>query len=732
MAPTAGELMMSNLMKRFSLSVAVVAVLLSAGRAGAVIDNTALACGTEATYYPRGDRWSTTPQTGAPPIDTTPIAYLLQADGSVDVPGEAEKEAIGRAASTWTQHQCSAGVYPNVALARGVDYVPRDLGDNDATNTWRNIILWLEGGAKGDWPGDSQTIALTTNIYSLSTGSVLTSDMAFNGVDFHFRAKGNDGKMYGCSPTGAAGTTCYDVEVVAVHEFGHFLGYNHVQCTDAVMYPRAEPTSSGPTVLSIHEQTGLCAVYPPRDQVTSKRDFGELCALDADCKVGLICIRSPGNANVPGYCTLACTSTDGTGGLGGCPVAYVCAALPDNSRQFCRPGVHNTGSALPQAAKQNTAPADLCAPCAGGQDCSNGLCVKGTSASLCTVNCNADPASTEAACPLGMHCLASNEGASVCWPDSPGSCLNDKRAGLNEDCFNGGDPAVTDDDQFTPCGPGLICFVFAARCGNPQMGSCVPYCNGSDSKCGESTQTCCYGLDASGNCQKSPPSTTAVHGGCFHLRREGQSCLEGQNSICQSGTACFAFGDLGMSRCYRNCPGGLCGASQECVTFPLNGCAEKSASLCCANGTGTAANSTCQPDTSVQTLDVGVKCTDNAECDSAICQKVNGASACSRFCSLATTYGCPDEQADVNLDGVADGGFNCMQIGTEGMCWPKRGPIAQPKGYHALTATTPGTGGGCCRAAGGPLSASDLALGLLLGSPLALIWRQRRQGRRRG
>src|SRR5690606_22675980 len=162
----------------------------------------------------------------------------------------AEQQAIVRAANKWSEHTCSGGGSPSIKLARGADYANRDNGDTQST--LRHIIYFEED----DWGADSQTVAVTNTQYVIDTGFIITSDMIFNGVTFQFRARDAGGTLRGCS----GGQSCYDVEPVALHEFGHFLGFNHVLCADASMFPQGSP-SGGPVDLTMHEKAGLCAVY---------------------------------------------------------------------------------------------------------------------------------------------------------------------------------------------------------------------------------------------------------------------------------------------------------------------------------------------------------------------------------------------------------------------------------------------------------------------------------------
>jgi len=71
----------------------------------------------------------------------------------------------------------------------------------------------------------------------------------------------NKGKRF--SPQGRPATHEYDLETVALHEFGHWLKLGHVANPDCVMYDSLFPERMKRD-LSFDEQEGLRAIYPPR------------------------------------------------------------------------------------------------------------------------------------------------------------------------------------------------------------------------------------------------------------------------------------------------------------------------------------------------------------------------------------------------------------------------------------------------------------------------------------
>ena len=237
--------------------IQLVSGLGGAPTAWAQIDNSALPCTAEPTYFPRGDHWAVVPGTdtdadGQPDAtcDTgscdgpIPIVFEQHSGGAPGVDGFAAQDAIFRAFATWMNQTCSGGAFPNILVLDGVllglpDYPTRDRGDSLG---FRNIIYFVID--PGSWEADSLTVALTTQLFTGDTGWTATSDMEFNAIDFDWRARpslgdGSRGALSGCT---AGNANCYDVESVALHEAGHFIGLNHVTCSDAVMFSQGAGT----------------------------------------------------------------------------------------------------------------------------------------------------------------------------------------------------------------------------------------------------------------------------------------------------------------------------------------------------------------------------------------------------------------------------------------------------------------------------------------------------------
>ncbi|MBI3180194.1 MAG: matrixin family metalloprotease [Deltaproteobacteria bacterium] len=324
------------------------AVVLWSAAAAAQIDNSALECGSSDTYFPRGDHW---PMRGSDTPAGTGVTVRYQPNGADGVTSGAAQTAIQNAFNAWTNttSPCS----PNIDVTRGTDYPSRDRGDSYVCvspagpctssctagcnlQSYNNVVYFVNTTAAWAEIADSQTLALTTNPFIPDTGYTVTSDMEFNDAYFNWRVSGS-----GCS---SSSSTCYDVFTVAIHEAGHFLGFNHVQCADAVMYPSGTNTMTR-TGLSSHETKGLCAIYRARAAVTNK-DTMEQCTSTADCPSSPthVCIKPQGHGagSTWGWCARTCATNSN------CGDGFICATA-DVGTRFCKPGVNNTGQVSPSA-----------------------------------------------------------------------------------------------------------------------------------------------------------------------------------------------------------------------------------------------------------------------------------------------------------------------------------------------------------------------------------------------
>ena len=627
-----------------------------------------LACIGQQTFYPRGNKWATNPSSS--------VVVRAQADGppqsgAIAIPATVANTAVVSAFGIWAQTICAApDIRADIKFTWGADYPTRDNGDDPVAGTYTNVVWWVSESA--NWQADTATTAVVNSDFFADTGVTLNADIAFNGVNFNWRAAdGGTGSQYGCN---ASDANCYDIKSVALHAVGHFVGLNHISCANSVMQPSLANVNTL-NAISVHDKAGLCAVYPPHSG--SARSLGENCGKTADCASHLTCLLPASNpaATAYGICAQDCSSSTD------CPIGYLCYTL-DARGNYCQPGVHLAG-----IAPQVVAPiADLCRPCTTGDICLSQTCGLLGKSGICTQQCKAP----SYGCPQGFACANIVDNLGICWPNDAANCQW-PGPGADQVCAApaaGSAPAVQE-----ACRQGYTCFPFVSG-----TSFCEQACSAVDPTqvCDAGLQ-CCFGTDASGHCIIS--RSGQADGACFKIRHVGDSCANPADSMCDGTTACMYLEDATRAKCYHTCASGTCPTSAEvCTTLP-----NLTPPLCCQKSTFNPNDpASCVPAPGPCARQLGVSCDVNGDCDSGICLKYKGGAACSAACS--TDADCPSSTADANGDGLTDGGGACVSVGTRTMCWPQQGPIAPPACATVAGADKTASGCGCRTTPGHALS----------------------------
>jgi hypothetical protein len=115
---------------------------------------------------------------------------------------------------------------------------------NDGVNLICFVCSSSDFGSGGD------TLAITYTSFDTTSGQIVDADILFNQAD-NF-----DGGTATCS---ANASNCSDLQTVASHEIGHFLGLDHSAVTSAVMYPFAPDMQHN---LSSDDVAGISNTYP--------------------------------------------------------------------------------------------------------------------------------------------------------------------------------------------------------------------------------------------------------------------------------------------------------------------------------------------------------------------------------------------------------------------------------------------------------------------------------------
>jgi hypothetical protein len=193
-----------------------------------------------------------------PPIverwDDPTVTYSIQLAGSDDLPPEVAVDSVRQAFASWQDLACATVRFVEVGDAPN----PRTNMALGARANGINEVHWVES----DWPFGAYVLGVTVPKVA-PDGRLVESDIAFNGEQVQWTASGNGGM---------------DLESVAVHEIGHFIGIQH----NLGPYPLTLPPTMAPWVaggiqnrsLTDDDIAAACFLYPETPWT---------CASDADC-----------------------------------------------------------------------------------------------------------------------------------------------------------------------------------------------------------------------------------------------------------------------------------------------------------------------------------------------------------------------------------------------------------------------------------------------------------------
>ncbi len=369
------------------------------------------------------------------------------------------------------------------------------------SNSPRHVVSFAEESWPREIGGQRSTIAVTLSSVSFDC-TVAQADMLFNGVGFTFRTNGSS----------------TDLQAVATHEFGHWVGLDHTNVAGSTMLAYYQGGTQG-RQLGPDDQAGVCALYP---------GWCETCTDARDCPDGFTCVDR--SCQQP-----SCRSNDD------CDPGTICSA------DVCVPGCRTHleceegESCEAGSCRRPMSECTICAGCNQDSDCGSSQayhCVDmGNSVGQCTKSCESSD-----------DC----DGDSACWEVQSGRstfrlCLAPD-PGPGELCPS---DYVCELDPVEPAGscPGVWDFCALGKQG---CGGRSDYCiqTGANAKCSctcRSDEECGEGQ----RCLADPATGTPV---CY-LESLLDPC---GTELCQPGLYCLD------DRCAALCGGKACRSGQIC------------------------------------------------------------------------------------------------------------------------------------------------------------------------
>jgi hypothetical protein len=213
-----------------------------------------------ATYAPRASAWCRTTvcptcveENGCPsgtplfwPSSCVTYSMHYLASKQIDLP--TATSVMDRAFAVWMETSCPEGGPPAIKVDRRFGNVACTLHEYNQTDANANAILFRDDV----WPYESASnvLGLTTVTYSRKTGAIFDVDMEINATH---RLSADD----------TVPPNSYDLQSIATHEAGHFLGLAHSTDRSATMTPQYTSGTDSFRMLAEDDIGGICSVYPP-------------------------------------------------------------------------------------------------------------------------------------------------------------------------------------------------------------------------------------------------------------------------------------------------------------------------------------------------------------------------------------------------------------------------------------------------------------------------------------
>jgi hypothetical protein len=177
------------------------------------------------------------------------VTFSMQYEASKQVDLPTATTVMEKAFAIWQAVTCGeSGAPPAIRVDHHFGDVACTVHEYNQTDANANIVMFRDDV----WPyeGSANVLGLTTVTYSRRTGAIFDVDMELNGT-------------HRLSVEEVVPPSSYDLQSIATHEAGHFLGLTHSTDRSATMWHQYTAGSDSFRMLADDDILGICSVFPP-------------------------------------------------------------------------------------------------------------------------------------------------------------------------------------------------------------------------------------------------------------------------------------------------------------------------------------------------------------------------------------------------------------------------------------------------------------------------------------